>query len=176
MVSPDNFHELPLAAAEAKKRGARYINYKKVYLEDDSVFSPEVLVAMDSMYIYTRRDLEDHDFAVQGFRIYNFKKDYQPRPYTICKAHHLIGILCADGGVYACCTTRGAPDFLYGSVYEQPFEEIWYGPERKRILEVIDKGSCRDLCVGRTTYMRYDHYNKMMEYILSEDKPHGDFL
>ena len=176
VVSPDNFHEMPLAAAEAKKHGARYVNFKKAYLNGGPAFSPEALVAMDSMYVYTKRDLEDPDFAVQGFRIYNFKKDHRPRPYTLCKAHHLIGILCADGGVYACCTTRGAREFLFGSIYEQSFKEIWYGPERRRILDVIDGGSCRDLCVGRTTYMRYDHYNHMMEYLLSENKPHGDFL
>ena len=176
VVHPSNFHEMALAAAEAKKRGARYINFKRVYLRDETPFTPEVLVAIDSMYMYAKRELEDHSFAVQGFRIYNFKKDYQPRPYTICKAHHLIGILCADGHLYACCSTRGMSEFSFGSIYEQSFEDIWYGEQRTKILAVIDSGQCRHLCVGRTTYMRYDHYNNMMEYVLSNDKPHGDFL
>ena len=53
---------------------------------------------------------------------------------------------------------------------------IWYGDRRAEVVARIDQGECRMLCVGKTSYMRYDHYNNLIEYVKNSEKPHADFI
>ena len=176
VVHPHNFHEMARMATLARKAGCRYIAFKKVILPNRDMFTPELLMAIDSAYLYAKKSQENESFKVIGFRIYDFTNNGKPRPYGLCKAHRLIGIVCADGNLYTCCSTRGNPDYCYGSLKDESFDAIWNGPRRAEILERIDAGVCRELCVGKTSYMRYDHYNELAEYLADTERPHRDFL
>ena len=175
VVGKENLAEIGPAAEQAKALGARYIAFKQAVAPQEDL-SPEMLMAMDESYHRVKARLEDGSFHVLGSRVYHFLRLGPPRPYDLCKAHHLVGIVCADGGVYACCSTRGDPRFCFGSLHESSFGEIWRSPRRREVLQRIDQGVCRSICLGRTSYMRYDHYNDCIEYLASPDKPHGKFL
>ncbi len=175
IIHPATFHEMGVAARRAKEAGCRYIGFKRVVAEKE-IFDAELYMTIDANYVFARRQYEDENFSVMGFRIYNFKQGVNARPYSLCLGHHLVGILCADGGMYACCSTRGNADYCFGNIYQQSLEEIWYGPRRREILGRIDRGDCRQICLGHTSYMRYDHYNDLFVYLSREDKPHGGFL
>lgn len=176
VVHPFNANEMAKVAEVAKSAGCHYIAFKKVILPNRNIFSPELLLNIDSSYIYAKKSLEDDRFKVIGFRIYDFTNNGISQPYQICKAHQLIGIVCADQKLYACCSTRGKEDYCFGSFEEQSFEQIWNSERRKEVLERIDSGQCRQICVGKTSYMRYDHYNKLAEYLNSSKNAHTSFL
>jgi GTP 3',8-cyclase len=175
VIHPATFHEMALTAKRAKENGCKYIAFKRVIAESE-VFDTELYLSIDSNYLFARRQYQDSNFSVVGFRIYNFTQGPDKEPYKVCKGHHLVGILCADGNMYACCATRGVEGFCYGSVYENTFAEIWLGKRRKEILRHIDTRACATICQGHTSFMRYDHYNEMFEYMMLDDKPHGRFL
>ena len=105
---------------------------------------------------------------------------YQRRkiPYKKCLAHHLIGILASDGSLYPCWNLQGIPDYSYGSIYRKSFSDLWYGEKRQNILKKIAKGECSNYCLGKTSFYRYDYYNRLLEYLTSDkDKVgHINFL
>jgi MoaA/NifB/PqqE/SkfB family radical SAM enzyme len=175
IIHPKTFHEMSIAAKRVKANGCKYIGFKRVISKKD-VFDAELLMSIEANYLFAKRQYECKDFSVMGFRIYNFKDGKNKKPYDLCLGHHLIGILCADGKVYACCSTRGNPDFAYGNIYDNSLEEIWHSEKRKQVLEKISAGDCRKICLGHTSYMRYDHYNDLFEYLHSQNNPHGNFL
>ncbi|MBZ0271945.1 radical SAM protein [bacterium] len=175
IIHPVTYHEMTVAAQRAKETGCRYIGFKRV-VADAELFDAEQYMAIEANYLVAKKDLEDASFGVMGFRIYNFSKGPNATPYDLCLGHHLIGILCANGEMYACCSTRGNPAFSFGSVYESSLTEIWHGEKRREVLARINAKTCRHICVGHTSYMRYDHYNDLFSYLARGEKPHGKFL
>jgi MoaA/NifB/PqqE/SkfB family radical SAM enzyme len=175
IIHPATFHEMGVAARRAKEAGCKYIGFKRVVAEKE-LFDTELYMSIDANYLFAKRQYEDQTFSVMGFRIYNFTKGVNAQPYEMCLGHHLVGILCADGGVYACCATRGRDAYRYGSIYEQSLSEIWQGERRRQILEKIARGDCKHICVGHSSYMRYDHYNDLFLYLSKSRRPHGNFL
>lgn len=175
IIHPLTFHEMAVAARRAKAAGCKYIGYRRV-LASTEMFDAEMYMAIDTNYMFAKRHYEDDDFGVLGFRIYNYSQGPGGKEYDLCLGHHLVGILCADGGVYACCSTRGVTQYRFGNVHEQSLPEIWHGERRRAALAQIDNKTCRRLCVGHATYMRYDHYNNLFSYLADDDKPHGEFL
>lgn len=175
IIHPATFHEMAIAAKRAKAAGCRYIGFKRV-VANRELFDTELYMSIDANYLFARRQYQDENFSVMGFRIYNFTQGPHGEPYNLCLGHHLVGIVAADGGVYACCSTRGRESHRFGSVYEKSLPEIWHCPKRREVLQLIADGRCRNICLGHTSYMRYDHYNNLFEYIAGTDKPHGNFL
>jgi MoaA/NifB/PqqE/SkfB family radical SAM enzyme len=174
VIHPSTYHEMVVAANRAKEHGARYIAFKRV-IAPDEVFAPADYAAIEANYQRSRL-LDDEGFRVFGWEVYNFDEGPNKKPYPICKGHHLVAILCANGQMYACCSTRGDHRFSFGSIYGATLPELWLSDRRKRILAHIDTRACANICVGHTSYMRYDHYNKLFEYMMKSDRPHGEFL
>jgi len=175
IIHPATFHEMGVAAKRAKAAGCRYIGFKRVVAKEE-VFDTELYMSIDANYLFARRQYEDENFSVMGFRIYNFSKGPAGKPYELCLGHHLVGIVAANGHVYACCMTRGNEEYCFGNVHEQGLGEIWAGPRRKEVLDKIARRACKNICPGHTSYMRYDHYNELFHYLDKAQKPHGNFL
>jgi len=175
IIHPLTFHEMGLAAKRVKAAGCRYIGFKRV-ISDKKLFDAELLMSIEANYLFARRQYECENFSVMGFKIYNFHDGMNPKPYTACLGHHLVGILCANGEVYACCSTRGMKKYSFGNINKETLFEIWNGQKRKEIIKKISKGKCKNICVGHTSYMRYDHYNELFNYLSLPKKPHADFL
>ncbi len=174
VIHPSTYHEMVVAANRAKEAGCRYVAFKRV-IAPDEVFNPADYAAIDANYQRALL-LDENGFRIFGWETYNFDEGPNKKPYAICKGHHLVAILCANGEMYACCSTRGQRKFSFGSVYESSLADLWHGERRKRILRHIDTRACAHICVGHTSYMRYDHYNRLFEYMMRSDRPHGNFL
>ncbi len=175
IIHPLTFHEMAITARRAKAAGCKYIGFKRV-VADEELFDAEMYMSIDTNYLFAKRHYEDASFTVMGFRIYNFTHGPAGKEYNQCLGHHLVGILCANGGVYACCSTRGLEQYCFGNIHNQPLPEIWHGKRRKSILNKISQKQCHRICLGHTSYMRYDHYNDLFEYLATQEKPHGNFL
>ncbi|MCB1153174.1 MAG: radical SAM protein [Deltaproteobacteria bacterium] len=174
IIHPDTYHEMHEGARRAREAGCKYIAFKRVVAPGE-VFTHEAYDEIEASYHAARKQYSNGVFQVMGLDMYNFIEGPTKKAYKVCKAHHLVAILCANGKMYACCSTRGRESHCFGSVYENTLEEIWYGDKRRRILQDIDDRKCAHICPGHTSFMRYDHYNKMFEYLMLDDKPHADF-
>jgi len=184
IVHPDNFQELTAAARLARDIGCRFINFKRVIGEEARQFTPQIVrkvseLAASAQWEASRTgSRENTDFQVLAPRLHYFDQGYKASPYPLCLAHHLVGILGSDGNLYPCRALRGEADYAYGSIYRETFQNIWHGERRKAVLKKISKKECADKCLGRTSYLRYDHYNHLLEYLSQgKDMPqHGEFL
>jgi len=177
VTAAENTGEMYEAARLAKRIGARYITFREVLRPPGGEEAePDWLAAAREGFRRAYADLHDGVFRVFGSA--GPKGDlHNPKviPYDLCEGPRLVGILCADARLYACCSLRFNPDYCFGSVAEDSFWDIWDGPRRKEVLGRIAAKSCRHVCLGLTTYMRYDHYNRLFQY-LSTDAGHVDFL
>ncbi len=183
-IHPDNIHELTAAARLAQDVGCNSISFKRVIGEESLRFTPQMVrkvreLLASAQWETARTDgKESADFQVLTPRLHHFDHGYKSSPYPLCLAHHLIGILASDGNLYPCRTLRGDADYSYGSIYRESFQNIWYGEKRKAVLKKISRKECANKCPGRTTYLRYDHYNQLLEYLNQgkDNVGHGEFL
>jgi len=118
------------------------------------------------------------------FRVFlgNFTDAYldadpnQPFPYNKCLGPNLVGVVGADGEMYACCFLRGEKKFSFGNVNEQSFEDIWNGEKRKDVMEQVYQGKCGRVCLGGMTANRYNRYNEILNYLALEEQQHANFV
>lgn len=183
-IHPDNFQELTAAARLAKDVGCHFISFKRVIGEEAQRFTPQMVRNVSELVASAQWEADRPDgketanFQILAPRLHYFDQGYKSSPYPLCLAHHLIGTLGSDGNLYPCRTLRGEADYSYGSIYREAFQNIWYGEKRKAVLKKISQKECAGKCLGRTSYLRYDHYNQWLEYLsLGKDKAeHGEFL
>ncbi len=94
------------------------------------------------------------------------------RPYARCLGLPFWSYLDASGRVWGCSVHLGEEQFLYGSLYEQTFREIWEGPRRRASLDwvesCLDAGTCRAGC-------RLDEVNRYL-WALRHPHPHVNFI
>ncbi len=178
IIHPENIQEIGLATQIARDVGCRCIAFKRVIGEDNKKFTPKMLREVDELIIKMKDEQENADFQILGTRFNSFSPENKTLPYTICLAHHLVGVLGSDGHLYPCGALRGEVDYSYGSIYRGSFQDIWYGKKRKAVLKKIIRKECADRCLGRTSYSRYDHYNNLLQYLTTnkEKVGHIDFL
>ncbi|MEW5804917.1 MAG: radical SAM protein [bacterium] len=179
-IHPDNYHELVAATNLAKDVGCHSITFKRVIGEEARRFTPQMLRKIKELVASLQWKEANANFQILPPRLHSFDQEYTDTPYPLCLAHHLIGILGSDGSLYPCRTLRGEADYSYGSIYRETFQNIWYGERRRAVLDKIARNECSDRCLGLTSYLRYDHYNQLLEYMKQgwgKDKAeHGEFL
>lgn len=178
IIHPDNFREMEAATRLAKDVGCHSIVFKRVIGDEAGKFTPDILKEIKETLSKITWEEEDANFQILPPRLHHFDQGYKNSPYNVCLAHHLIGILGSDGNLYPCRTLRGEADYSYGSIYRDSFKDIWYGDKRKAVLEKIARKECAAKCLGQTFHLRYDYYNKLLEYLArGRDKVrHVDFL
>jgi cyclic pyranopterin phosphate synthase len=94
------------------------------------------------------------------------------RGYECCLGLPFWAYISSDGGVWACSAFLGKEEFLYGNLYDQTFRQIWEGPKRKKVLEMVehelDVSQCREVC-------RLDEINRYL-WELKHPHPHVNFI
>lgn len=170
LVYRENWHEIADAARLAADIGASYIQYKLVYDTDKSVpLLPErekihaLLDEAKDIAAATKGKLDVIDLLS---RISLIEKS--PRNYRQCYIHRYTAIVGADAQMYLCCLLKYVPDFALGSLKENTFRELWDGAKRRGILKDFDKDKCP------TCY--YEKTNEAIDYLLSKDNPHKNFI
>lgn len=106
------------------------------------------------------------------FRKHTMLKVIQRRPYTRCYGLSFWSYLSSGGDLYACSSFLGDKRFCYGNIYKKSFDKIWRGPERRRILKMMesnwDINNCRINC-------RMDEVNRYL-WDLKFPPPHVNFI
>ncbi len=79
-----------------------------------------------------------------------FDKPNTGRGYNHCYGTSFISVVNSAGQVSSCPSYWDKEEFLFGNIYENTFEEIWFGPKRKSVLNylenTIDTHACPSNC------------------------------
>lgn len=172
-----NYREIVAFAQLARSIGAAYASIR-------CVFNPESILPTEIREEMRRQAFVAKRLNNQWFRVLlgDFTDQYlnadprQPFPWQRCLGPSLVGVVGADGEVYACCFLRGHRAFSFGNVHDQSFEDIWTGPRRQEVMARVDEGACGRSCMGGMTSSRYNVYNDILNYLMLEDKQHAEFI
>jgi len=152
LLIPDNKDEIVPLAKIARDIGMDYLVVKP-YSQHPLSKTDRYKGVKYSEYMHlsdTLSSLNTKDFSVI-VRMNTMKKwDENARDYSKCFALPFWSYIDAGGKVWGCSVYLGDERFLYGSIYENSFKEIWEGEKRikslKWVEEGLDAGKCRINC------------------------------
>ncbi|MGQ9653112.1 MAG: radical SAM protein [Thermodesulfobacteriota bacterium] len=162
-----NLHEIVDAAILAREIGADNISIRAVDLAchgfQDKAFQAaqrEIVARMEEA-----KGLNSPGFTVivGGVR--------RPAPIRSCRASDLIGVVSANGHLYACCDLKGDDSYDMGDITQGGFEQVWQGPKRMEVRRRVQALRCRSRCS-----LKYDGYNQILERLLAQEALHCEFL
>jgi radical SAM protein with 4Fe4S-binding SPASM domain len=174
LMIPENYQETEKLANILKDIGVDYFTVKP--------FSKHPLSShcLDESFDYglmlsfqeALSRLSSADFRIL-FRDHTMMKlKEKDRGYDCCLGLPFWAYISSDGRVWACSAFLGKEEFLYGNLYEQTFSQIWEGPKRKKVLEMVehelDVSECREVC-------RLDEINRYL-WELKHPHPHVNFI
>ncbi|MBA4348511.1 MAG: hypothetical protein C0415_00775 [Thermodesulfovibrio sp.] len=89
------------------------------------------------------------------------------RNYGSCRYHRFFCVLNANGDLSVCMFHLYDKRFVFGNIYNETFEAIWKGEQRKRVVKFCEDGglnlaTCQVCCKGH-------EINKFLTYLDSED-------
>ncbi len=163
----NNYEEILDAVLLARDIGADNISIRGVDLAchgfDDKAFQAvqgEILARMEEA-----ASLSSPGFAVitGGVR----------RPVRIrsCRVSDLVGVVSANGHLYACCDLKGDDSYDMGDLKEASFAQLWRGPKRMEVRRRVQALMCRSRCS-----LKYDGYNQILDVVFAEEALHCEFL
>ncbi|MEM9083379.1 MAG: radical SAM protein [Planctomycetota bacterium] len=176
VAEPRNHAEIARFTQMAQDLGVAYVSVRCVF--DPRAPLPEDVRAAMLAQARQAKALETDTFRVM---LGNLTEQYinaeasQPFPYDKCLGPNMVGVVGAEGEVYACCFLRGNKDFSFGNINDQSFKDIWNSDKRQQIMERVYKGECGRVCQGGMTHNRYNIYNQILNYLTLENKTHADF-
>jgi MoaA/NifB/PqqE/SkfB family radical SAM enzyme len=174
ILLPENVNEAVLLAKKAKDIGADYLVIKS-YSQHLKSLTQEYKDFKYSDYLHIKDDLEK--ISGGGFDVVfrsnaMSKLEDEKRRYERCLALPFWSYIDAGGGVWGCSAYLGDERFLFGSIMESTFEEIWKGEKRKKLMEYVakelDTCECRKNC-------RMDEVNRYL-WELKNPSLHVNFI
>jgi MoaA/NifB/PqqE/SkfB family radical SAM enzyme len=150
LITPNNFHETYEFCEWASKYHPDFIHIRPAFLDSDY---------LDEKYPGGGKELKDHiipelknvakriesDFPNAFFRIDKFEGYWTEKLYSKCRANSLIAVTSGDGA-FLVCQDRGissTENYLrWGDYNTQSFQQIWWSPEHKQVMEAIDLKNC----------------------------------
>lgn len=172
-----NHRQIAPFAALGKSLGVAYVSIRCVF-DPANPLSDEARAAM-RQGAAAAKQYEDARFRVFTG---NFTDAYldadagKPFPYDKCLGPNMVGVVGAEGEVYACCFLRGDKRFSFGNVNERSFADIWNGDRRQDVMQAVYRGECGYACKGGMTANRYNIYNQILNYMRLENKAHAEFV
>lgn len=158
LLLPDNKNEVLKMAQEMKKIGVDYFTVKPFsqHPQSGNILQVDYREMMDVEK--ELKKLETDEYKIY-FRAHSMEKLVCKRDYTQCLALPFMTYIDAKGNIWPCIVFMGKDDMKYGNLYEENFQEIWEGENRKKLMEFFSKmdleKNCRELC-------RLDEMNKYL--------------
>ncbi|MDD4979711.1 MAG: radical SAM protein [Candidatus Omnitrophica bacterium] len=166
LINKGNYKKLPILAERLKKIGVDYLQIRPIVMPQDNSLTQ----IWTRAFKYIQKALSSSDKKFHVFPIdYRYHEMINKgRNYQSCNTHKLLAVVGADGNVYMCSLFRGDNKFSFGNLYRQSFAQIWRGKRRRAVMQSLN--------IRRCPPCRYNRYNEILEYMLSRNKPHADFL
>lgn len=167
LVQWENYRDIERAAALAADLGVTYIRFTPAHtMQEGREYLPiwdEIASQFEKAKRYEAQGLTVLG-AVERFRnMVENRKDY-----ASCIYHEFHPILGADLNLYPCCVLNYFKGFEMVNLAETTFPEAWNHPQRKRFSASLDPSLCPPCW--------FDAQNRLMNYMVLEEKKHADFL
>lgn len=94
------------------------------------------------------------------------------RTYTKCRGHNFEAVVDANGDFDVCMYHLKNPDFVFGNIYIDSFDEIWISERRdivKEHCDNLDMTKCQVCC-------KCHEINKLLDYIDNEETEDINFI
>ena len=174
LMIPENYQETEALANILKEIGVDYFTIKPFskhplssHCLDKGFDYMQMLSFQESLH---RLSGEDFKILFRDHTMMRLKE--RKRGYDRCLGLPFWTYISSDGGSWACSAFLGKEAFFYGNLYEQTFSQIWEGPKRKKVLEMVahdlDVSKCREVC-------RLDAINRYL-WELKNPHPHVNFI
>ncbi|MDE7131978.1 MAG: radical SAM protein [Lachnospiraceae bacterium] len=171
LLLPDNMEQLPYMAKSLQEIGVDYLTIKPYsqHLHSENRFE----INYKEMLGFEQ---EIQSYATDNFAIYfranAMRKMHHEKCYKQCYGLPFMTHIDAKGNVWPCVAHIGSNEFCYGNINEQPFEQIWEGEQRQKVVEKLNAMDinkiCREAC-------RLDEINKYL-HELKHPGEHVNFI
>jgi MoaA/NifB/PqqE/SkfB family radical SAM enzyme len=158
ILTPESTYGMKEVVMELEHSGIDYLQFKDVVmrgLKFTTRYEQTIHKAIDSVsglglkVLYTSHGTYDDDGAM-------------PKDIPQCNATDYVAVVGADGDVYGCCHLEYQPQASYGSIYKEPFQQIW---QNRPFVQVSE-----NLCWN----CRYKKTNEVIESLKKIED--GEFL
>lgn len=168
----ENANDVFNTAKLSKELGVDYYVLKPFSYHPQNKYQPA-----NRLYLTHRDELKKAEtLATNDFTViirWATFADEGRRDYDQCFGLPFLVQVSADGGVYSCCPFFGDKRFLYGNLYQEPFEQILKGWRRKEVMKyVIEKINVHKECM---THCRHHNINKFV-WQLKHPPEHINFI
>ncbi len=167
LVQKENHHYIEKAAALAAELGVTYIRFTPAHtMEEGREYLP-IWDEIASQFEKARR-YDGDGLTVLG-AVERFRNMVENRKdYSRCIYHEFHPILGADLNLYPCCVLNYFKGFEMANLLERPFAEAWNDPKRRSFSCRLDPRQCPPCW--------FDAQNRLMNYMVLEEKRHAEFL
>ena len=154
-IRESNFTDVEAAALLARSIGCDYFEVKPTYdLAHFLTEQPDALRAQLAEQVAAAQALAGPGFEVISPRTLEAAtngEDVEPKAYTRCPVAELRTLVTATGA-YLCPYHRGNPAARYGDPLRQTMDDLWNGPERRRVASTLSPtDACKFHCVRHQT-------------------------
>ena len=173
LLIPDNIGEVEELIMKVKDLGVNYIALKP-YSQHPSSINRMVLDLnkYDSILTEISTKHSKNGFSV----IYRNKSaeeiEQKEISYDKCYGLNFFTLINSSGDVMPCNLFYERPEFCYGNINKNTFEEIWKGESRKRVLEKLYAMGCANCRKG----CRLNFVNKYLDEVKNRNIKHINFI
>jgi len=148
ILLPENVHEVIPLATIARDIGVDYIVIKP-YSQHLKSITREYEGVTYSDFYHLREELDalNTERFRAIFRINTMKHlEEEERGYRRCLALPFWSYIDSGAGLWGCSAYLGDERFLFGSLMEHTFEELWKGEKRRKTMEYVKNDLDASLC------------------------------
>ncbi len=171
LLMPENMHQVVSMARELKKIGVDYFTVKPYSQHLHSKNQMEIDYHQMAELGAELEQFHSAEYSVY-FRANAMKKMHKEKCYKECYGMPFMTHIDAKGNVWPCVAHIGHPDYCFGNIYENTFDEIWEGETRQQVMELLRQQDinrvCREAC-------RLDEINRYLNELKNPGE-HVNFI
>lgn len=171
LLMPENVGQIVKMTKELRKIGVDYFTVKPYSQHLHSKNKQQIDYSHMRELEKELESLKTEEFAVY-FRANAMQKMHKDKLYRECLGLPFMSHIDSAGNVWPCVAHIGNEEYCYGNIYDNTFEEIWEGEQRRKVVQKLKEQDinkvCREAC-------RLDEINKYLDE-LKHPGEHVNFI
>jgi MoaA/NifB/PqqE/SkfB family radical SAM enzyme len=151
LVTHENAHEVEMFCQWAQQFDYDFIHIRPAYWPEHDEAIKAACLSIDVEKLCS-------EYRNVNIRFDKFRSTWDGNTFSKCRATCLKAVLCADGSFVPCQDVFTK----FGNYNTQTFEEAWFSPEHRNVIESIDLKSCPRCVEGPT--------NEIIEHCVMGDQ------
>jgi len=170
LVIPQNIGEATNLARRLKEIGVDNLQIKPYSHHPSSINKLDINFSEYNELEESLREFNS-DFFKINFRRATAERIFQGPNYDKCYGLPFITVIDSKGDVIPCNLFYNQPEFTYGNLYKNSFQEIWEGEKRKQVIKKLNSLGTKHCRCG----CRLDPTNRDLHRIKNPE-PHDNFI